>query len=132
MAETSNGIGDEGCAFRKKCKQIPTTISADLSIIDLILGEYLTISGRINPPPETAGQGVSIELVSPSGAVIYQASDLCPFGPLRLGLGALSTEDIAHRMDGWGYGRDLRWLRLADAQLAHPLAAGSGVLPVLH
>ncbi len=60
--------------------EIPTAISCGLSGLDsdtggLIYGQGFTVSGSIEPAPNSAGQGVSIELIPFSGSTVFLSAN---------------------------------------------------------
>jgi PKD repeat protein len=81
----------------KLADKIPTTIAAKLSKTSLTLGELPIVSGQISPSPGEAGKGVSIELIPPTGATIYEAAlaDINGEFDFQLGCGDL------HRAGTW-------------------------------
>jgi hypothetical protein len=56
-----------------KLSALTSLITCNLSRTSITLGEMITISGQISPPPGEAGKGVSIELIPPSGETVYRA-----------------------------------------------------------
>jgi len=54
--------------------RIPTDIECKLSEREIILGEPLTITGRISPAPGEAGIGISVELTPPDGETIFRSA----------------------------------------------------------
>jgi hypothetical protein len=54
--------------------KIPSAITCQLSDANIILGERITVTGQISPPPGEAGIGVSVELTPSEGDTIYRAT----------------------------------------------------------
>jgi hypothetical protein len=81
----------------KLTDRIPTIITCELSDLNITLGELLTVTGKISPPPGSAGMGVSIQLIPPAGDPIYKATLANIIGEFTY---TLACGDI-HRAGTW-------------------------------